>query len=121
LSTPGTLSTASPVSVSRSRIWSARTPNFASTPASSSVSLLIVLTIVMPGSTSCARSLSDDEIVVSMPSVFARFARVPITSSASTPSTISSGQPCARTSACSGAICAARSSGIGGRFALYSG
>ena len=119
--TPGTLSTASPVSVSRSSTWSGRTSNFARTPASSYVSLLIVLTIVMPGRTSCVRSLSDDEITVSMPAAAACVASVPITSSASTPSTISSGQPCARTSSCSGAICLTRSSGIGGRFALYCG
>ena len=41
-----------------------------------------------------------------------------MTSSASTPSTISSGQPCARTSSCSGSICSARSSGIGGAVRL---
>ena len=95
--TPGTLSTASPVSVRRSSIWSGRTSNFASTPASSNVSLLIVLTILMRGRTSCVRSLSDDEMTVSMPASAACCASVPMTSSASTPSTISSGQPCART------------------------
>ncbi len=119
--TPGTLSTLSPVSVRRSSTWSARTLNLASTPASSSVSLLIVLTQVIPRFTSCARSLSDVDMTVSMPAAEACVASVPITSSASTPSIISSGQPFARTSSCNGLICAMRSSGIGARFALYCG
>jgi hypothetical protein len=121
LGTPGTLSTASPVSARRSSTWSGRTPNFATTPSTSSVSLLIVLTQVMPGPTSCARSLSEVEITVSMPSRFAAFASVPITSSASTPSTTSIGQPFARTRSLSGSSWRTRSSGIGGRCALYSG
>ncbi len=119
--TPGTLSTASPVSARRSSTWSGRTPNFATTPSGSSVSLLIVLTHVTPGSTNCARSLSEVEISVSMPARFAALASVPITSSASTPSTTRSGQPFARTSSCNGASWRTRSSGIGGRCALYSG
>ena len=119
--TPGTLSTVSPVSVSRSSTWSARTLNFASTPASSSVSLLIVFTHRMRAVTSCARSLSPVDITVSMPAAAACDASVPMTSSASTPSIISSGHPFARTSSCNGPIWATRSSGIGGRFALYSG
>src|SRR3569623_1859776 len=44
---------------------------------------------------------------------------VPITSSASTPSTTRHGRPLARTPSCSGSICATRSSGMGGRCALY--
>jgi hypothetical protein len=116
--TPGTLSTASPVSASRSSTWSARTPNLASTPASSRLSLVIVLTRRMPGRTSWARSLSPVEMTQSMPAATACVASVPITSSASTPSTISSGQPFARTTSCSGSICRTRSSGIGGRCAL---
>ena len=75
----------------------------------------------MRGVTSCARSLSPVEITVSMPAAAACVASVPITSSASTPSIISSGQPFARTNSCNGSICATRSSGIGGRFALYCG
>ena len=98
------------------------TPNLASTPEGSSVSFDIVFIHRMRSLTSCVRSLSPVEMSVSQPWTRSAWrARVPITSSASTPATISSGQPCARTSACSGSICCARSSGIGGRFALYSG
>ena len=71
LATPGMLSTVSPMRVSKSRIWSGRTSNFASTPASSNVSLLIVLTIRMRDVTSCVRSLSDDEMIVSIPAAAA--------------------------------------------------
>ncbi len=74
---------------------SALTPNFFSTPASSSVSFDMVLTSVMPGLTSWVMSLSPVEITTRMPSRSACLASVPITSSASTPSTISSGQPIA--------------------------
>ena len=38
-STPGMLSTLSPISASRSTIWSARTPNFAMTASSSAMRL----------------------------------------------------------------------------------
>ena len=94
------------------------TPNLASTPAGSSTSLLMVLTQRTRSSTSWVRSLSPVEITTSMPAALAWRASVPITSSASTPSTISSGQPRACTAACSGAICTARSSGMDGRLAL---
>jgi hypothetical protein len=46
---------------------------------------------------------------------------VAITSSASTPEIVSTGQPSAATASFNGSICAARSSGIDGRFALYCG
>ena len=100
---------------------SGATPNFAFTPATSSVSFDIVLISVTCGSTSCARSLSPVDTTVRMPARSASFASVAMTSSASTPSTTSSGQPIARIASMSGSICAARSSGIGARFALYSG
>ena len=73
------------------------TPNLAFTPGTSSSSLLMVLISVTCGFTNCARSLSPVEMTVSMPPAAASVARVPITSSASTPSTIKSGQPSART------------------------
>jgi len=97
------------------------TPNLASTPASSSTSLVIVLIRRTWGVTSCARSLSPVETTACMPAASACRVKVPITSSASTPSTINNGQPSARTASCSGAIWQARSSGIEGRWALYSG
>ena len=79
LATPGTLSIESPVSVSRSSSWSARTPNFAATPASSSISLLMVLTSATRDVTSCARSLSPVEIKESMPDASPRRTSVPST------------------------------------------
>ena len=97
------------------------TPNLASTPAASSVSLLIVFTSRTCGPTSCARSLSPVDTTTSMPCAAACRASVPITSSASTPSSTRIGQPDAAIAACSGSIWRAMSSGIDGRFALYSG
>ncbi|CFP57705.1 Uncharacterised protein [Bordetella pertussis] len=91
------------------------TPNLLFTPATSSTSPLMVLTSVTCGSTSCARSLSPVETMVSMPCALACRASVPMMSSASTPSMASSGQPRARTASWIGSICAARSSGMGGR------
>ena len=73
------------------------TPNLASTPAASSDSPLIVLTSVIWSSTSCAMSLSPVEITVRTPWLRACSASVPITSSASMPSIITTGQPSART------------------------
>ena len=94
------------------------TPNLASTPASSSFSLLIVLMSMTLSLTSCARSLSPVETMVFMPLAAACTASVPITSSASTPSTIRIGQPMARTTSWIGSICFFRSSGIEARVAL---
>ncbi len=94
------------------------TPNLAITPSRSSSSLLMVLTSVTRSVTSWARSLSPVEITTFMPRASAACASVPITSSASTPSIISSGQPSARTAWWIGSICKARSVGIEGRFAL---
>src|SRR5690606_7375172 len=98
LSTPGTLSTASPTSVSQSTIRSGGTPNLALTPSRSSRSTgppsrpAIVLTRTTSSPTSCARSLSPVETTVFMPWRDASAASVPITSSASMPSIVTSGQ-----------------------------
>ena len=100
---------------------SGRTPNLASTPASSSVSFVIVLTSVTSGVTSCARSLSPVETTTRWPLAAATRASVPMASSASMPGTSSTGQPSSRTTSWIGATCARRSSGIGARCALYSG
>ncbi len=123
--TPGTLSTASPTSVSQSTIRSGGTPNFAITPSRSigsgaSPLRVIVSTSVTWPLTSCARSLSPVATIVRMPRRHACSVSVPITSSASTPSRCSSGQPIARTISWIGAICARRSAGVSARFALYS-
>jgi len=97
---------------------SGETPNFASTPAASSRSLLIVLISTTRSFTSCARSLSPVETITSYPATPATRASVPITSSASTPGTISTGQPSSLTASWIGSICSTRSGGIGERFAL---
>ncbi len=78
----------------------------------------MVLTSVTCSSTSCARSLSPVEITVRQPLPRAWSASVAITSSASTPSIASTGQPSAATASFSGSICAASGSGMDGRFAL---
>ena len=121
LSTPGMLSTLSPISDSRSITWSGRTPNFSITPASSSTLPVMVLVSVMPGRTSWAKSLSPVEMVTGMPAACACSASVPITSSASTPDTRRMGKPRASTIFIIGSTWARRSSGIGGRWALYCG
>lgn len=97
------------------------TPNSAVTPATSRRLPLMVSMMVMCSSTSCDRSLSPLETMTSMPWRAAQAARVPITSSASTPGTQTTGQPIRRTTWWMGSICARRSSGMGARCALYSG
>ncbi len=67
------------------------------TPSSSMTVSLIVLTSSMLSSTSCAMSLSPVETSVVRPAAAAARASVPITSSASTPATDTSGKPSART------------------------
>ncbi len=118
LSTPGMLSTLSPVRARKSAICSGLTPNFSTTPALSVTELLIVLTSRTCASTSWAKSLSPVEISTCMPAAAACRARVPMTSSASTPGTRSSGMPSASTTAIIGSTCALRSGGVGGRLAL---
>ncbi|MCW0423687.1 hypothetical protein NB713_001630 [Xanthomonas sacchari] len=121
-STPGTLSMASPISASRSTIWCGQTPNFSITAASESMRLpLMVLTSCTPGRTSWAKSLSPVEMVTSRPSPAPCRARVPITSSASTPSWRRMVMPSACTIWHIGSTWARSSSGIGGRLALYGG
>ena len=66
-------------------------------------------------------SLSDVETTVRRRLAVAWAARVPITSSASTSGTIRSGIPIALMMSWIGLIWSRRSSGIGGRLALYSG
>ncbi len=101
-------------------ICSGQTSNFAFTPLRSSVVLLMVFTSVISALTSCAMSLSPVEISTGWPCAAARRASVPMTSSASTPEMRSIGRPSAVTASSSGSIWPRRSSGIGGRWALYS-
>ncbi len=93
------------------------------TPSTSSRSggldmVLIKLTLSF---TSCARSLSPVEMTTWCPLATAWRASVPITSSASMPGTTSTGQPSRRTISWMGSICCTSGSGIGARWALYSG
>ena len=97
------------------------TPNLAVTPASSSTSSLMVLNHNTWSLTNCVKSLSPVAITVAQPSRVARTDNVPITSSASTPAMDTTGQPSARTASSITGICNAKSSGIDGRWALYSG
>jgi hypothetical protein len=82
---------------------------------------VIVFTSSMPGRTSWAKSLSLVDTVTARPSSTPCSASVPITSSASTPDTRRIGKPSASTICSIGSTWARRSSGIGGRCALYSG
>ena len=69
--------------------------------------------------TSWLRSLSPLETMTSMPCAAASCASVAITSSASTPGTVSTFQPSRSTTSWMGAIWLRRSSGMGERVALY--
>jgi hypothetical protein len=101
-------------------ICSGKTSNFAFTPSRSSTVPLIVLMQVIFGSTSWAMSLSPVEMSTLRPCFAAVMASVPMTSSASTPVSRRIGRPWPRTASNNGWICERRSSGIGGRCALYS-
>lgn len=70
------------------------TPNFSFTPATSSTLPVMVLTSVIWPSTSCAMSLSPVEMTTGRSAAALLRARVPITSSASTPSTHKTDSPC---------------------------
>ncbi|MOA19947.1 hypothetical protein D3C78_1403590 [compost metagenome] len=85
------LSTLSPIRARKSMMCSGPTPNFSCTPATSSTLPVMVLTRVTWPSTSCAISLSPVEMITGRPFAALLRASVPITSSASTPSTHSSG------------------------------
>ena len=99
------------------------TPNLACTPAMSSLSggLAMVFISVTRSVTSCARSLSPVLMSTSWPLAAATRARVPMASSASMPGTSSTGQPIKRTTSWMGSICWRSGSGMGARWALYSG
>ena len=97
------------------------TPNFPFTPSASSLSPDIVFTQRTCSFTSCVKSLSPVEITESMPRDSAMRTSVPMTSSASTPSMVTTGQPIASMVSSSGSTCWASGSGIAWRVALYSG
>ena len=101
-------------------ICSGQTSNLFFTPSRSSTVLLMVLISVICGDTSCAMSLSPVEISTLRFCLAAAQASVPMTSSASTPCSRRMGRPMPFTASNSGSICERRSSGIGGRCALYS-
>ena len=119
--TPGMLSEASPTKASKSLIWLGFTPNFSNTLSSLKILCFIVSIIEIWGSsTSCIRSLSNDEMTHLYFAFFAICEIVAITSSASTPSISIRGNPIARQIDLTGANWSLRSSGIGGLLALYS-
>ena len=91
------LSDLSPMRANRSITSAGGIPNFSSTPAASSTEPVMVFTRVMCSSTNWAMSLSPVEITTGVPLAAACLARVPMTSSASTPSTQSRGRPIACT------------------------
>ena len=97
------------------------TPNLAWTAGTSRRSLLIVLISVTRSSTSCARSLSPVETTTWCPLAAATRASVPMASSASMPGTCSTGHPSSRTTSWMGSTCCTSGSGMGARWALYSG
>ena len=110
LSTPGTLSTVSPVRLRKSTMRSGGTPKRSTTPAASrgtagEPSRVMVLTRTVSSATSCARSLSPVETTVFMPARRACATSVPMTSSASIPGMTSSGQPSATEISWIGLIC----------------
>ena len=78
----------------------------------------MVLTRVMRSLTNCAMSLSPVEITTFQPASSPALASVPITSSASTSGTTSTGQPISRTNSGNISACGRKSSGMGGRVAL---
>ena len=78
-------------------ICSGVTPNFSTTPSRSMAVSVMVLMRVTWSLTSWAMSLSPVDTTTSMPLLVASWARVPMTSSASTPGTINSGKPIALT------------------------
>jgi len=101
-------------------ICSGQTSNLFFTPSRSSNVFDMVLMSVILGETSCAMSLSPVEIRTARSCFAAAQASVPMTSSASTPGSRRMGSPMPFTATNNGSICARRSSGIGGRWALYS-
>ena len=119
--TPGMLSDESPTSANISLICVGLTPNFSKTFSSLKVLWVMVFIKVVSGSlTSCIRSLSRLETTHLKSLSLATVTKVAITSSASTPSTSSSGKPIALQISFTGFNCSLKSSGIGGRFDLYS-
>ena len=118
--TPGTLSVASPTSACRSIIRSGRTPHFLSTSSGPMTSSLSATNSSTRSLTSWHRSLS--ELMITTGCSADTFAvTVASTSSASKPSFCSAGMPNASSISRTKANCGRRSSGGGGRLALYAG
>ena len=119
--TPGILSEASPDKVKKSTICSGGNPNFSITPDRSVNLFFMVSSRVILSETSCVKSLSPVAIRMFIPLCSASLARVPITSSASTPFTRIKGKPRFSIAVSRGSIWMIRSSGVLLRLALYSG
>ncbi len=95
--TPLMPSEESPISVKKSIICSGWMPNFSTTPALSVTLPVKLSSNITQSLISCIISLSPVEITTWWPSATARWARVPIISSASAPSIRNSGIPSATT------------------------
>ena len=119
--TPGTLSDGSPASARRSATFPGGTPKTSSTCASPTVCSFNPSRTFTRFDTSWYMSLSEETITTSIPRSSARRDRVPMMSSASAPATERRHTPRASIISSTTGICAARSSGVFRRFALYSG
>ena len=119
--TPGTLSDASPISDKTSKTFEGSTENFSLTSLKLTILFFMASNIVIFSSINCIKSLSEETITTSKPSLADFFAIVAIMSSASKP--IFSRIEIFKASADSRTIenCGIKSSGQGGRLALYSG
>ena len=102
-------------------IFSGGTPNFSTTPAGPMRRFFMVSSSCTRSVTSWAMSLSPVTISTVSPRASPSLASVPITSSASTSGSISSGRPSPRISSSTAGNCRLRSSGVSLRLALYSG
>ena len=119
--TPGTLSDGSPASARRSATFPGGTPKTSSTCASPTVCSFNPSRTFTRVDTSWYMSLSEETMTTSIPRSSARRDRVPMMSSASAPATERRRTPRASIISSTTGICAARSSGVFRRFALYSG
>ena len=118
--TPGTLSVASPTSDWKSTTWAGVTPQSFSSPAASSRSFFRKLRIVTRSDRSCRQSLSLVQRNTARSRAAPSDANVAITSSASNPSTPTTGMRMASSTWRIIGFWTVSSGGGGGRWALYS-
>ena len=116
---PGTLSTLSPAKACTSTTRSGYTPNFSTTPSRSIILFFIASSMTTPPPINCIISLSELMMVQLPPASRARQARVAMMSSASKPSTSLHATLKARVASRVKGNWGIKSSGVGGRLALY--